>query len=72
MIIAKKKSVITVSWYATVQCDYRCIFVNSEASKRVMEYLAQVSGKGQEVDKIKEQLLQSNPVLEGTISQQKF
>ena len=42
------------------------MFVIPEASKRVMQYLARVSGKGQEVDTIKEQLLQSNPVLEGT------
>ena len=36
----------------------------TEASKLVMQYVAAVSGKGQEVDKVKEQLLQSNPVLE--------
>lgn len=30
-----------------------------------MQYIAAVSGKGQEVDEVKEQLLQSNPVLEG-------
>lgn len=37
----------------------------TEASKQVMQYLAMVSGKGEEVEKVKEQLLQSNPVLEG-------
>lgn len=37
----------------------------SEASKLVMSYVAAVCGKGQEVNKVKEQLLQSNPVLEG-------
>lgn len=36
-----------------------------EASKLVMSYVAAVCGKGQEVNKVKEQLLQSNPVLEG-------
>jgi len=36
-----------------------------EASKVVMQYVAAVSGKGWEVDRVKEQLLQSNPVLEG-------
>uniref|UniRef100_A0A3B3ZXA9 Unconventional myosin-Ib n=1 Tax=Periophthalmus magnuspinnatus TaxID=409849 RepID=A0A3B3ZXA9_9GOBI len=36
----------------------------SEASKLVMSYVAAVCGKGQEVNKVKEQLLQSNPVLE--------
>ena len=30
-----------------------------------MQYVAAVSGKGWEVDRVKEQLLQSNPVLEG-------
>ncbi len=30
-----------------------------------MQYVAAVSGMGQEVDRVKEQLLQSNPVLEG-------
>lgn len=30
-----------------------------------MQYVAAVCGKGLEVDKVKEQLLQSNPVLEG-------
>ena len=37
----------------------------TEASKLVMQYVAAVSGKGAEVDKVKEQLLKSNPVLEG-------
>ncbi|NWV58802.1 MYO1A protein, partial [Malurus elegans] len=37
----------------------------TEASKLVMSYVAAVSSKGAEVDKVKEQLLQSNPVLEG-------
>jgi len=37
----------------------------TEASKIIMQYVAAVSGKGLEVDKVKEQLLQSNPVLEG-------
>lgn len=36
----------------------------TEASKVIMQYVAQVSGKGQEIDRVKEQLLQSNPVLE--------
>jgi len=30
-----------------------------------MQYVAPVSGKGWEVGRVKEQLLQSNPVLEG-------
>lgn len=38
----------------------------TEASKLVMQYVAAVSGKGEEVNKVKEQLLKSNPVLEGT------
>ncbi|XP_019208353.1 unconventional myosin-Ib isoform X5 [Oreochromis niloticus] len=36
----------------------------TEASKLVMSYVAAVCGKGHEVNKVKEQLLQSNPVLE--------
>ncbi|XP_037227240.1 unconventional myosin-Ia [Falco rusticolus] len=36
----------------------------TEASKLVMSYVAAVCSKGAEVDKVKEQLLQSNPVLE--------
>lgn len=36
----------------------------TEASKIVMQYVAAVSGKGWEVDRVKEQLLQCNPVLE--------
>lgn len=30
-----------------------------------MQYVAAVSGKGKQVDKVKEQLLQCNPILEG-------
>ena len=37
----------------------------SEASKYLMQYVAAVSGKGYSVDRVKEQLLHSNPVLEG-------
>ena len=40
-------------------------FFTVEASKVVMQFVAAVSGKGWEVDRVKEQLLQSNPVLEG-------
>ncbi|XP_074785489.1 unconventional myosin-Ia isoform X2 [Athene noctua] len=36
----------------------------TEASKLVMSYVAAVCSRGEEVDKVKEQLLQSNPVLE--------
>ncbi|GAB0201287.1 unconventional myosin-Ia [Grus japonensis] len=36
----------------------------TEASKLVMSYVAAVCSKGEEVDRVKEQLLQSNPVLE--------
>ena len=37
----------------------------TEASKLVMKYVAAVSSQSSEVNAIKEQLLQSNPVLEG-------
>ncbi|XP_077185211.1 unconventional myosin-Ia-like isoform X1 [Paroedura picta] len=36
----------------------------TEASKFVMSYVAAVCGKGDQVNRVKEQLLQSNPVLE--------
>ena len=39
----------------------------TEASKKIMEYIAHVSGsktKGDDLDQIKDQILQSNPVLE--------
>ncbi|XP_074835669.1 unconventional myosin-Ia isoform X2 [Carettochelys insculpta] len=36
----------------------------TEASKQVMSYVAAVCGKGEQVNQVKEQLLQSNPVLE--------
>jgi len=37
----------------------------TEASKLVMKYVAAMSSRSKEVDAIKQQLLQSNPVLEG-------
>ena len=37
----------------------------TEASKLLMQYVAAVSGRAKEVNAIKGQLLQSNPVLEG-------
>ncbi|NXL40079.1 MYO1A protein, partial [Glaucidium brasilianum] len=40
----------------------------TEASKLVMSYVAAVCSRGEEVDKVKEQLLQSNPVLEAAPS----
>lgn len=36
----------------------------TEASKVIMQYIARVCGKGAEVDRVKDQLLKSNPVLE--------
>lgn len=38
----------------------------TEASKLVMQHVAAVSGHGEEVNRVKQQLLKSNPVLEGT------
>jgi myosin-1 len=32
-----------------------------------MQYVAAVCGMGKDVDRVKEQLLQSNPILEGTV-----
>ena len=51
----------------TKTCSHCFILFPLEASKVVMQYVAAVSGKGWEVDRVKEQLLQSNPVLEGTV-----
>ena len=36
----------------------------TEASKKIMEYIAQVSGTRGDLEQIKNQILQSNPVLE--------
>jgi myosin-1 len=36
----------------------------TEASKVIMQYIARVCGKGEDVDRVKEMLLQSNPILE--------
>eukprot|EP00457_Paulinella_chromatophora_P000941 gb/GEZN01000943.1/.p1 GENE.gb/GEZN01000943.1/~~gb/GEZN01000943.1/.p1 ORF type:complete len:1030 (+),score=139.44 gb/GEZN01000943.1/:99-3188(+) len=36
----------------------------TEASKKIMQYLAAVSGGGVEIERVKNQILQSNPVLE--------
>ena len=36
----------------------------TEASKIIMRYVAEITGKGAEVDRIKDQLLKCNPVLE--------
>jgi hypothetical protein len=41
------------------------LFAIAEASKVIMQNVAEVSGKGKDIDIVKEQLLQSNPVLEG-------
>ena len=41
-------------------------FGKTEASKLVMQFVAAVSGKEEEVELVKQQLLQSNPVLEGS------
>ena len=45
--------------------DVQLVKQEVQASKLVMSYVAAGCGKGQEVNKVKEQLLQSNPVLEG-------
>ena len=42
----------------------------TEASKLIMQYVAAVSGRAREVNAVKSQLLQSNPVLEGEGRQQ--
>ncbi len=39
----------------------------TETSKFIMKYIAAVSGKGESVETVKDQILQSNPVLEVSI-----
>jgi len=39
-----------------------CVYL--EASKKILHYLASCSGHAGDVDRVKERLLQSNPVLE--------
>ena len=45
-------------------CVCVCVCVCVEASKKMLQYLAQCSGHRGEVDRVKNRLLQSNPVLE--------
>lgn len=48
------------------QCDRSIrIFHITEASKLIMNYVTKVSTNYKGVERVKEQLLQSNPVLEG-------
>ena len=66
--------------YAIAESAYRSMMVNltnecviitgesgagkTEASKKVMEYVAAMASKSKEVQRVKEQLLESNPLLE--------
>ena len=36
----------------------------TEASKKIMQYIAAVTGSGPEIERVKNQILQSNPILE--------
>ncbi len=36
----------------------------TEASKKIMQYIAAVSGSGVEIERVKNHILQSNPILE--------
>ncbi len=54
-------------WSGTIRrgtCTAHVCLLSAEASKVIMQYVAAVSGKGRDIDRVKEQLLQSNPVLE--------
>lgn len=57
-IVLMFSSTIKINFFSYVS------FMCAEASKIVMQYVAAVCGKGGDVDMVKEQLLQSNPVLE--------
>lgn len=63
--LKRKKRVLPESEFIEIGFSSDLLHSVSEASKFVMSYIAAVCGKGQEVNKVKEQLLQSNPVLEG-------
>jgi myosin-1 len=49
-----------------------CIFLRfllpasgkTEASKKIMQYIAAVSGSGDDIERVKNQILKSNPILE--------
>lgn len=58
-------SVSVVARWSVIVYDFTCAMCVVEASKVIMQYVAAVSGKGRDIDRVKEQLLQSNPVLEG-------
>jgi len=53
--------------YFTI-CSNICVINYVEASKLVMTYVTKVSTHNEGVERIKEQLLQSNPVLEGMVT----
>lgn len=40
------------------------VYIYVEASKKILQYLAQCSGHRGDVDRVKDRLLKSNPVLE--------
>jgi hypothetical protein len=46
----------------------------TEASKKIMQFIAAVSGGGEDIERVKNQILKSNPVLEafGNASQSAF
>jgi len=64
---------VAESAYRRMVCDLtkECVIISgesgagkTEASKKVMEYIAAVSGKAQKVQSVKDKLLESNPLLE--------
>lgn len=80
-LLLKFQGSLSLSSYAVSDEAYRsmrdkhtdqCVIISgesgagkTEASKLVMQHVAAVSGHGEEVNRVKQQLLKSNPVLEG-------
>jgi myosin I len=64
---------VAETMYRSMQADNesQCVIISgesgagkTEAAKKVMQYVAAVSGKGSDVDRVKDVILQSNPLLE--------
>jgi len=64
---------VSDSAYSSVKCEFRdqCMLISgesgagkTEASKKVLQYIASSSKHSQDVERVKDRLLQSNPILE--------
>lgn len=66
------------SAYRSMRSEYRnqCVLISgesgagkTEASKKILQYIASSSTHSKEVDRVKDRLLQSNPILEVRVLQ---